>query len=443
MYEFRIVRIEAQGNSELRTTTDLTELCEWFEFTPAAAPVELTWTAGSREGAWPVAQRVGNVEETVTAWTLGNASAARAALNAAFQQARTWGIGFRRDMRIVIQVRNPCVNTAFFEAQLYGGSAVPVDAVGRQTAIKWTRAPYWMGQERTMGLRTALNGAYADYADLYNCDDARPGYNNWVIVEPPVGTVPALARIRIQNTYADDRMREVRMGWYDRPNNLILEGENSELSPDITNDAERSNQAYAAANGFRWTLPWSTVRDLVGEFRVLSNGSLAGQRWRLAVGVELTREQTLRYVAGANGWTDLGQVSLPPGGYVAGERYPVRVWLESEDGLAGGLDFVHFVPVEQARRIRFRGYDALPGTCVVDDGIRDELYYEFGTQKLAILDGWGTPIQLRPEALLPYTWSGQQMITFGFSGPTGNADAKRTARVQIAARPRWDVLPDF
>lgn len=436
MYELRLAQVEAFGSGNLTTVAEIA--ASWVDFAPQAAPTTVTTTQGASEGDLPIAVEVRNVEETATLW-YARPTAGLRQFNAALETARRWALSGRRDMRMVLQVRNPDQNTHWYEATLYGGVAQP-SGNKRNLTVQWTREPYWRGPEALLQLRTFFDEAWGDFATIHNCDDNRPGYNNFVLVEAPVGNVPALTRIRISNNYPTGRLAEVRMGWYDRPINLVLEGEQSETLITQRYGAQYSNTYQAQASAFRWQVNYASNRDFVGPFRVLANGELRGDRWRVAVGYELTQMQRGRWVEGMNGWTDLGMVVLPPGGYTHPLRYPFKVWLESEDKMAAWLDFVHFIPMEQYRRLRFRGYNALPGTCIEDDGIREELVYDFNAERLPILDGYGERIQLLPAEMLPA--SRQQIITFGMESDGGRAEPERTAQVQILAVPRWNVIPD-
>ena len=436
MYELRLVRVEAYGSGDIETVAEVA--AEWVDFTPQGAPVNVTYTQGRGAGALPIAADVGNVEETATLWYPRPLDGLRQ-FNAALETARRWALSGRRDMRMVLQVRNAGQNAHWYEATLYGGVAQP-NGSARNAAVRWVREPYWRGEEGLLQVRTWFDEAWTDYATIYNCDDDRAGYNNFVLVESPVGNVPALTRIRISNTYATNRLAQVRMGWYDRPINLVLEAEDSELGVTTHYGTAYSNLYRAQGSAFRWQVDFASHRDYVGPFRVLANGWLRGDRWRVAVGYELTPQQTGRWITGVNGWTDLGMIVLPPGGYTHPLRYPFKVWLQSEDSTSAWLDFVHFIPMEQYRRLQFRAYNALPGTCIEDDGIRGELVYDVSGERMPMLDGYGEQIQLYPEALLPS--SGQQMITFGLEADTGAAAAERTAQVQITAVPRWNVIPD-
>jgi len=252
-------------------------------------------------------------------------------------------------------------------------------------------------------------------------------------------------RIRIRNSYnSAARLRRVRMGWYDRRQSLTLEAENSADSPYIEPDETRSNYAWASAARFRWELPQLAYFDYVGPFRVLANGALSGTTWQMAVGYELTKMQygTRAAVAGQNGWTDLGLLSLPPGGYRTPTRYPLQVWLTGS--AAAWLDYVVLLPAYQFRRIEFPyGYDCVYQACIVDDP-EEGLYYDIGGQKLPILAGYGAPVQAWPAGMLPLqavATPHQQMLVFALESASGGAEALRSAQIEVSARARYSVLP--
>lgn len=440
MLEIHFARIEAapSGGDDVVIVPILTTM-RVLEYIPAPAPIDVTSTPGRRIGSRPVASTVGNVTEQLTLRVWGPANEAQRTLNQAFAMALEWSKQFRRDMRFVARIRDPQRHTEWFEAELFNGRAEMDSGSGRVLRISWEREPYWSGAEQILNLRNTVTEGYT--LGIYNHDDDRFGHDNFVIIDAPGGDVPTPARIRIRNTHTTTpatRLKEVRIGWYDRPHYLTLEGENSEIPPTTIDPAENfSNQARATAQYFRWTLAQSNIVDYVGMFRILANGDLSGGTWQMSAGYELTKMQSAKAVTGQSGWTDLGLISLPPGGYVHPLRYPFRIWL---DGSASGqLDYLMFVPIQQYRRIVFRGYNCVVGACIVDDGIRDELIYDFDGQALPVLDGWGDPIELWPAALLPGTQ--QQMLVFAMTSDFGQAEPMRTADIQITVRPRYNVVP--
>jgi len=435
MLEVKIVRIEAYGQEDLETETLLSGFSEFVEYSPAAPPARVTWTQGARVGARPVAHEVANAVERLTVWALDAGDEALYTLNQELQVAQLWGESFRRDMKIVARVRDAARGGRWVEAQLFGGQAVWSDAVGKTLALTWVRAPYWQATDDVA--LTLTNDADSGTAiGIYNHEDEDDGHDNWVVVEAPEGNVPAPARIMIKNTHSAGRLGGVRMGWYDRPNYLQLEGEDSALPITSLPGSAHSNDTIGQGSAFKWELPQSITVDYVGMFKVLANGILGGT-WQISAGYELTKLQTSRAVTGNSGWTDLGPVVLPPGGYVHPNRYPVSIWLDGSE--AGALDYLLFMPMAQHRRLSFRGYHALPGTCIVDDGIREELVYDYAGQRFPILDSWGDQIEIWPEGLLP--GSRQQMIVFALTSNVGSAEALRTAEISIWCRPRWTVLP--
>ena len=147
-------------------------------------------------------------------------------------------------------------------------------------------------------------------------------------------------------------------------------------------------------------------------------------------------------VAGQNGWTDLGLLSLPPGGYRTPTRYPLQVWLTGS--AAAWLDYVVLLPAYQFRRIEFPyGYDCVYQACIVDDP-EEGLYYDIGGQKLPILAGYGAPVQAWPAGMLPLQAAAtphQQMLVFALESASGGAEALRSAQIEVSARARYSVLP--
>lgn len=410
-----------------------------LEYVPVGAPTNVTSTPGRRVGSRPVASTIGNVTESLTLKVIGSASAAQRTLNQAFTLALEWSKQFRRDMRFVARIRDPQRHQEWFEAEVFGGRAELDSSSGRVLRVNWEREPYWSGAEQIVKMRNTVVEGYT--LGIYNHDDDRFGHDNFVIIDAPGGDVPTPARIRIRNTHTTTpatRLKEVRIGWYDRPHYLTLEGENSEAGIGTIDSAENySNQARAAAQNYQWTLQQSNIVDFVGLFRVLANGDLSGGTWTMSTGYELTKMQSAKSVAGRSGWTDLGLISLPPGGYVHPFRYPVRIWLTGS--AIGHLDYLMFMPIQQWRHLRFRGYNCVPGACIVDDGIRDELIYDFNGQALPMLDGWGDPIEIWPAGILP--GNQQQMLVFAMTNDFDGAEPMRTADVQVTVRPRYNVVP--
>ena len=436
MLEIHFARIEASpGGGDDYSLIPITPTYRIIDYRPSPAPVTATNTPGRRVGSRPIASTVGNVTENLTLRIRNDVSVAQHVLNRAFQLALEWSKQFRRDMRFVARIRDPQRHTEWFEAELFGGRAELDSQNGRLLKVTWEREPYWSGAEQILQLRNTVASGYT--LGIYNHDDYRYGHDDFVIVDAPDGDVPTPARIRIRNTYATNRLSQVKIGWYDRPHYLTLEGENSEMPVEVENDVNFSNTARGFAAQFQWTLNQTSIVDYVGMFRVLANGSLADSTWQISAGYELTALQTGKASAGTNGWTDLGLISLPPGGYVHPFRYPVRIWLTGSEEKR--LDYVRFVPIDQYRRLKFIGYNCVPGACIVDDGIRDELVYDFNGQSLPVLDGWGDPIEIWPNALLPGTQ--QQILVFALEDEFGSAHPMRTADIQVTVRPRWNVVP--
>lgn len=446
-WEFQICRIEWTTSGETVTCIDIG--ASVFEYFPSSPPLSINRTQGRRRGSVPIAHAASNVMETVRVkFAAASYWSGFRALEAMLERALQWAESDRRDMRSVLRFRDTARHGAtYYETPLYDGRIT--QERGPVLSLTWERGPYWTGPEVPLpvvnnwvtysGEVTPGEGGYYDYAQVTNADDGTPTRCNWVIVTPPSGDVPTPIRLRIQNNYDEGRLRSVRVGWNDRPQALVLEGENA-TGAAVTNDTAYSNMAWAAGTTFKWVIEQSTVRDFTGPFRVLANGNLGGETWRVAAGYALTRKQygTRAAVDGENGWTDLGLLSFPPGGYVHPIRYPVSVWLDGSG--EGNLDYLVFIPQRQHRWLAFtEGYNCQPGACIEDDGWRDELVLDHDGQRVPILEGFGDPIMAWPSALLPGT--AQQMLTFALESDSGKATADRSAIVQVFARPHYRTMP--
>ncbi len=372
----------------------------------------------------------------------------------AIRRALLWQESLRNDRRVVVRFRDDARHESgeWYEAPLIDGR-VRLER-GGFLRLSWERGPYWSGPETVLkvknnwtqyaGIVTPDANGYYEYAQITNCDDDDPEHNNWVIIETPGGTVETLVRLRIQNNYdSSRRLKSVRAAWGSRPQKLTLEAEDSEgISPDdIEPDADFGGMAHARSSVFRWTIEQGIYTDLVGRFRVLANGRLNGTTWTFAAGYALTREQYAiqddgeTTATGKNGWTDLGEIVLPPGGFLHQPRAPLKLWLDGSG--EAWLDYVALLPVEndQFRYLFFNeGYNCLYEACIEDDGWRGEQAYEVGGLRYASVQAHGSPLWITPAA-------DAQMLSFTLENDRGGAEALRTAIVQVFARPQYDWLP--
>lgn len=459
MLELEIARREFTADGETITATPITPTAKVVEYIPQDVSYNVQYTHGDLPGAKPTRHQVGNVGETLKLAVPCDAPGALRAFAAEFERALRWAEQNREDMQVFLRVTDPerYGEDVWFESRLFGGRVVFENSAGRVLDLVVERFPYWEGawtrlsvkNNRTQELEpegvVIDEDGWATFGSVTNADDTDPTRDNWLMLEAPPGDAPAPLRIRIQNDYVTTpptRVRQVRIGWYDRQQNLILEGEDGAGSV-IATGAQYSSDVACSNDAFKWDVPQNLFRDFVGPFRVWANGNLSGSTWRFAAGYELTRMQyaSRAPVAGTNGWTDLGQVQLPAGGYRTPTRYESTFWL---DGSAVRfLDYVLLQPVYQTRRLRFRVYNCVPGACIVDDP-EQGVYYDYSGQKLPVLEAWGNPIEAWPEGLLPFQATEtphSQMLTFMLESESGAAVADRSALVEVFARPRYRVLP--
>jgi len=450
-WHFQIARVEWTTSGEIVTALNLSGSV--IEYAPQQPRLGLLQTAGARDGSVPVAHEARNVTESIRVQLDDPASAVTSYHNAAeaIRRALLWAEGFRLDRRVVVRFRddNRHDTDEWYEADLYD-ARVALEQHGSVIRLSWERAPYWSGPEMLLKVKnnwTQYSGevtpdedGYADYAQVTNCDDDNPLHDNWIIVEAPDGTVETPAHIRINNNYDSNRLKAVRIGWSDRPQAFTLEAEDA-AGAYIEPGDSYSNLAHAKATTFKWEIEHSNVRDYVGRFKVFANGWLADSTWRLWAGYALTKKQEARYpngmnyAEGANGWTEIGELSLPPGPYLAPPRPTLVIWLEGS--AEKWLDYLLFMPVQrwQHRYIWFSdGYNCVPGASIDDDGWRGTLGYDYGGINYASLSAYGEPIRLWPQA-------NEQMLSFALTSDYDAAEALRSALVTVYARPRYDVLP--
>lgn len=435
MLEIQLARIEWTSDGEQETTTAISPPLKILDYVPKAPS----------NGEMRVSERIRlSVARDAPTWLR--------ILNGAGARAREWAQEqrFRRDLRNVIRVRDNNRHAVWFEAPLYDARVTLRNSGGRVLDFGIERGAYWEGAEATLQvMNSGTELAWEDTATVYNHDDDMPGHNNWVLVRPPAGDVATPVRMRIRNTYnVSARLRRVYAGWYNRPQQLMLDVKDATGATLYPDNTEYSYDKRGGGSSFRWEVPNTSFADFTGMFKVLANGTLGGGNWQLGVGYELTQLQTGREVPGSRGWTDLGNVMLPPGRYAHPTRYPMGVWLEGD--AEGVLDFLVFIPVStdsQLRELVFQGYNAVPGACIEDDGIYGELVYQFGEQRMPILYSYGQPVMAQPEHMLPQalpvdsTVPNAQMISFALENDGGGAEAMRTAEIALSARPWYEILP--
>lgn len=451
-WSLQIARYEWGASGESVTGFELGDKIVEFEVADPALTIDRAPSRRYR-GAWAVAHRGKNVIDSARV-RIASGDDPHSALHTtatAIRRSLLWQESLRNDRRVVVRFRDDERHdeNEWYEAPLLNGT-VRLER-GPFLRLTWERGPYWSGPEVLLTVKnnwTQYGGnvtpdanGYYDYAQITNCDDDNPAHNNWIIVETPGGTVETPIRLRVQNSYDVGRLDDVRVAWGSKPQKLTLEAEDSDLSPYVQPGEDYSNQARARADTFRWELSQSVQNDLVGRYRVLANGSLNGATWTFAAGYALTKEQYAiqddgdTTATGASGWTDLGEIVLPPGGFLHQPRADLKLWLEGSEEKY--LDYVALLPVEndQYRHIFFdEGYHCQYEACIEDDGWRGELAYELAGKRYSSLQARGLPIWVTPA-------EDEQMLSFALEGNLGDALALRSAIVQVFIRPHYDWLP--
>jgi len=414
-----------------------------YEYFPGGPPVSVTWTQGETVGSWPVAHRVGNVVESCKINFYGdNVMTALRTLNQAFMAARQWAESSRKDLEYVLRFRDSARHgvNEWYESRLYGGQ-VTLER-GHVLNVTWERAPYWEGDEAIVQVKRR-DTAFADYAQITNCEDTNPARSNVLRLQTPSGDVPTPIRIRINNDYSSERrLKSVRMHWFPEGIATTLEADQAVPTPFLAPNEAASNGNVGSGTSFTWSVEHSTMRNYTGWFRVLVNGVLYDD-WTVGIGYELRKEQE-RTITGSAGWNDFGLFYFPPRGYMPPVRYPVKIWLDGDSERNGTVDYVVLLPVynemAQWRYLDFSGFNAVEGACIEDDMRRMDspALYQYGDQNLPVINAYGGPIELWPAGL---PGSGYQSLVFALANDRDYAEALRTAQVQVFARPRYANLP--
>lgn len=321
-----------------------------------------------------------------------------------------------------------------------------------RVTLAWQRRFYWEGSETELALDNGTIGSkVTGGVTVYNHDDS--GHDNWVDIAAGdiAGVLPSPLEIRMYNSYnvsARDYALAVAGNTFAAPATLshILEGENA---TDIaggaaaTVAANSSNGYYQVASWgssteskiMEWTLNAAYLAKTQGfSFRLLARvvAASAGLRLKPKVLFSLTPLWEGAEVAvGTSEWLDLGVVRLPP--WLAGQTNLYDISLALYGKLSGGasisLDFVQVTPLDGYRYLASRGYGAAYLTTLVDDGIENLLYVDWG--------GAGLIGNFVAQGQRVHAWPGRALrLYFLAVNSSGNMDIDRTHTVRVYYRPR-------
>lgn len=450
------------------TTINLTGGTSYFYLAENYAPVTpepevAAVLSQMRDGGEIAAVLQRNVSESVVlsvvATTFATVQTAINGIETLLQQAaqrRNTGKG----AAVYVEYRPGDSGTIYRSELLYGrlapdaevSSAAWAAAGASRVTVAWQRRFYWEGSETELALDNGTIGSKATGGvTVYNHDDS--GHDNWVDIAGAdiAGVLPAPLEIRMYNSYnvsPRDYALAVAGNTFAAPATLshILEGENATDivgSAAATASATSSNGYYQVASWgsstenkiMEWTLNAAYLAKTQGfAFRLLARvvAASAGLRIRPKVLFSLTTLWEGAEVAvGSSEWLDLGVVRLPP--WLAGQTNLYSISLALYGKLSGGaslsLDYVQVTPLDGYRYLASRGYGAAYLTTLVDDGIENLLYVDWG--------GSGLIGNFVAQGQRIHAWPGRALrLYFLAVNSSGNMDIDRTHTVRVYYRPR-------
>lgn len=432
--------------------------------TPELSVVEATAEA-VRDGGEVTAVTRRNVVETVTLAVVASAfstvQAAIRGLEVLLQQAQHRQ-STRKGAAVYVEYRAADSGDVYRSELLYGrveldgatGAEGWIAGSALRCMVLWQRRYYWEGPRAELALQnTSVGSKTTGGVTVYNHSDGATGHNNWVdIAAGDVGgVIPTPAEIALYNSFnsASRTSRAfIANNVYSAPTLFthILEAEDASS---IVGGAAATADANSS-NGYRQTFAWAgntetnmgywplsgTFLDRAkgARFRLLARVTGASSGVRISARVLLVGLTTVAEtpeVALSSGLNDLGILQLPP--WLTGQTGLYELGLYLYGRLTGGatvtLDYVQLTPLDGYRQLRPRGYGAAFTTTIVDDGIENALYVQWGAAgKSGHYVGNGAPLQLFPTVA--------QRLYFLFTNDTGGTDIARTHSVRVYYRPR-------
>lgn len=365
------------------------------------------------------------VSETAVGVLEGTAANIRAAVSAVETMLRAaWRRQQRTNARVYVEYR-PLSTDGWFRSEVFEGTVAWSNNPERrrltgttntvELAISFTRSNFWDGAEVEVQLSTSNQSAATGGRAILNHDDSGTGHDNWVQIASTqvAGDLPGPARIQLTNTSGSNRTYRtmaIALNALSAPSAFVhmLEGEARSSGGTVDNDASASggqtNDLALSASTITvvWTLSAAQMARTQGRlFRLL--GRIVGVSGAITVQPEirsssgggvLWRGDVITLPGQYGGMTDLGAVSLPPGGYSASFGAVVLALICTGTGLLE-IDFIQLTPLDGYRVLR------LLGPCnnneAVEDSAAEQMAYVLsGSTVLPHVTAVGSPILLHP-----------------------------------------------
>lgn len=452
------------GTTTINLTGGTNSLYLSENYAPVAPDPEVAAVASQlRDGGDVTSVLLRNVSEAaVLAAVAATFATVQTAINAVeallVQAAQRRNTG--KGAAVYVEYRPGDSGTIYRSELLYGrlaveaesASAAWIDTGAVRVVVAWTRRFYWEGSETELALDNGTTPSKTTGGvTVYNHDDS--GHDNWVDIAGGdiTGVLPSPLEVRMYNSYnvSPRTYRAAVAGnTFSTPATFshILEGENaSDIAGGAaaTVDANSSNGYYQAASWaastetkiMQWSLNAAYLAKTAGyNFRLLARVLAAdsGLRVRPKIRFSLTTLWEGAEVAiGTPDLQDLGIVRLPP--WLAGQTnlYDIDLALYGRrtGGAAVSIDFVQVTALDGYRYLEPRGYGAAYGTTLVDDGIEDLLYVDWG--------GIGLIGHYTGQGQRVHAWPGRALrLYFLVENDSGSVDIARTHTIRVYYRPR-------
>lgn len=281
------------------------------------------------------------------------------------------------------------------------------------------RFAWWEGAETALPLSNGNGSNNTTGLTSYNHDDGDSGHDNWVTIAEDVveGVLPTPVKLTLtNNTGASQDYRHVYVAnnAFSDPANLahIIEGESVVSGGTVASLAGMSGGQYVHSTlpgpaYWHWTLSTSLLTKMAGRyFRALgrfvsltANAVYATLQIRDQYGLVTLHEGEEVLLPTTDQLADLGALPFPPGGYNsnwAAQRLVLK--LRSAATVQVSLDFIQLTPLDSYRMLSQRGYQAINGSAIIDDGIEGLTYLQESGRDEPIYTTYGQPLHIFPSS---------------------------------------------
>lgn len=406
--------------------------------------------AGSYIGATYFPQSAASDERMTESFPVileGTESAIRAAVNAVDTLLRGAGQGRERGAVVYVEFR-PTDSGEIRRSEVFDGfcnwSQAPAERSLYNTVstvrvvVTIERLSTWQGPEAELPLSSAVTAERTGGVTVY--DDDNGGTPNWCAVAGAnvLGTRPAPVRLLITNASGAGlawRNFHVGVNAYSDPANadLWLLGSEAALGASASWVAGVNHESPEWLFSLSTTLLAQTkgrTFRVLAAFDNLSDTANVRASVGAYIGSVYLASQVGRERVGTRDLIDLGEFSIPPGGYgVVNAAAALVLTVRSSANGSGVLDFVMLMPTDSYRRLEQTGFTAANNTTIVDNGIDGGAYLLSGSSRYPIVRTVGDVLRVHP---------GRDQRIYILFDEDGNFVPGRQMTVRAYYRPVYD-----